>query len=272
MSKHRHPGIQVDGVFDPGRNISGRACALRDNDHVMGKTVKPGLTDFFNHVSFKINGFLRNQHRSGAASQAHIHGKVSGIASHHLHDGAPLVGLHGVAKLVDALNGGIGSSVEANTVVGAADVIVDGTGDADDINAEFTEGSGTPESSVAANGNNAVQTQEFTGGNGLALAFFCHKLLAPGGIKDRTAAVDRVSDTLFIQADNIAVNETVPAPADAVAFQAVVNRGSDNCTDAGVHAGCVTAAGQDSNSFYTHEGYLLSSFFRLSFYRKRTQK
>ena len=268
MSKYRHPGIQIDGVFDLGRNIGGRARALRDNDHVMSKTIKPGLTDFFNHVSFKINGFLRNQHRSGAASQTHIHGKVSGIASHHLHDGAPLVGLHGVAQLVDTLNSGIGSSVEANTVVGAADVIVDGTGDADDINAVFAEGSGTPECSVTANGYNAVQAQEFTGGNGLALAFFGHKLLAPGSIKDCTAAVDRVSDTLFIQTDNVAVNETVPAPADAVAFQAVVNRGSDNCTDAGVHAGCVTAAGQDANSFYAHEGYLLSPILLLSFYRK----
>ena len=72
--------------------------------------------------------------------------------SHDLHDGAPLVGLHSVAQLVDTLNSGIGSSVEANTVVGAADVIVDGTGNADDINAVFAEGSGTPECSVTAKG------------------------------------------------------------------------------------------------------------------------
>ena len=67
------------------------------------------------------------------------------------------MGLHGVPELIDTLNGGIGSGIEADAVIGAADVVVDGAGNADDIDAEFTQSPSTPEGAVTANGNDAVQ-------------------------------------------------------------------------------------------------------------------
>ena len=46
--------------------------------------------------------------------------------------------------------------------------------------------------------------------------------------------------------------------ADTVAFNAVIHSGTDNCADTGVHTGCVAAAGQHTDSFYTHVLFLLS--------------
>ena len=68
------------------------------------------------------------------------------------------MGLHGIAQLVDALNGGIGSRVEAQAVVGASDIVINGGRNADDVDAELAQRLGAAESAVTADGDDAVQT------------------------------------------------------------------------------------------------------------------
>ena len=67
-----------------------------------------------------------------------------------------------------------------------------------------------------------------------------------------------MGDILLVQPDNIAGDQTVVATADTVAFNAVIHCGTDNCADTGVHTGGVAAAGQHTDSFYTHVLFLLS--------------
>ena len=151
------------------------------------------------------------------------------------------------------IDSGVGGGVKAQTVVGAADVIVDGGRDADNIDAIFAQRLGTPEGAVAADGDDAVQTKELAGGSRLALAFRSHEFFAAGSIKHGTAAVDDSGNTLFIQLDHVAADQAVPAPANAITLNAVMQCGTNNCTDAGVHAGCVAAAGKDTDSTDSHK-------------------
>ena len=61
MAQNGHTGIQIDGFLDPGGDVGSGAGAFGHNDHVMGEAVKAGLTDLFDDVPLKINGFLGNQ-------------------------------------------------------------------------------------------------------------------------------------------------------------------------------------------------------------------
>ena len=50
---------------------------------------------------------------------------------------------------------------------------------------------------ITADGDNAFQTQEFTGRNSLFLAFLSHKLLAAGGVQHSTATIDYMSNAFL---------------------------------------------------------------------------
>ena len=89
------------------------------------------------------------------------------------------MGLHSIAELVNALNSGIRGRVEANAVVRTADIIVDCTRNANHIDSVLAQRTGTPECAVTADSDNAIQPEEFTGGNSFPLAFLRHKFLTP---------------------------------------------------------------------------------------------
>ena len=110
----------------------------------------------------------------------------------------------------------------------------------------------TTESAVAANGDHAIEPQEFAGGNGLLLAIRSHKFLAAGGVEDGAAPVDDVTNAFFIQLDDVTGDQAAVTPADAVAFHAMKNSGTDHCANAGIHTRCVAAAGKYADSLYCH--------------------
>ena len=62
-----------------------------------------------------------------------------------------------------------------------------------------------------------------------------------------------MGNAFFIQTNNIAGDQAIPAAADTIAFDTMIDCGSDDSTDAGIHAGSVAAAGKDTNSFYAHD-------------------
>ena len=61
-----------------------------------------------------------------------------------------------------------------------------------------------------------------------------------------------MGNALFIQANDIAGDQAIPAPADTVAFQSVIQRSTDDRTDTRVHARRVAAGSQHTDSLYAH--------------------
>ena len=263
MAQNGDAGIQVNGFFDLTGNFSSGACALGHNNHVVGEAIETGSADFLNHIPLEIDGFFRNQNGGCANSKTDVHGKIAGITTHDFHHGATLVGLHGIAKLVDTLNAGIGGRVEADAIICAADVVVDSGRDADDIDTIFAQRASAAEGTVTADGNDAVEAQELTCGNSLALTFLGHKFLAAGCVENCAAAADGMGNALLVQFDNVAGDKAVPATANAVALNTMVHGGTDNSADAGIHTGGVAAAGQDTNSFDAHNEFLLEVTFHI---------
>ena len=173
------------------------------------------------------------------------------MAAHDLHYGAALMGLHGVPQAVDALHGSIGRRIKANGILCADDILVDGAGNAHHGDTVLVQCLRTPEGAVAANGHNAIQSQELAGVHRLLLPRLGAELVTAGGVKYGAAPVNDAADAGIIHGHNVAVDEAVPAPADPHAFDAPADSRADYGTDAGVHTRRVAAAGEDSDPFYS---------------------
>ena len=80
------------------------------------------------------------------------------MAAHHLHDQVAVVALRGGVQAVDRLGGDLHRCVEAERLVGAAEVVVDRLRDPDDREAEIrVELRGRAQRVLAADGDQAVE-------------------------------------------------------------------------------------------------------------------
>ena len=170
------------------------------------------------------------------------------MAAHDLHDAAALVRLHRIAQTVDALDGGVGGGIEADGIVRADDVVVDRAGNADDGHAEAGQILRAAERTVAADGDDAVESEQLAGVGGLLLPLLRAEFLAAGGIEHSPAAVDDAAHAPGIERQNIAVNQSVPAAADADALDPETGGGARHGADGRVHAGGVAAGGEHADA------------------------
>ena len=193
---------------------------------------------------------LRHQHRRSAHGQSHIQRQIPGAAAHHLHHRAALVGLHGVPQPVNALHRGVGGSIESDGVIGANNVVINGTGNAHHRNAPFAQILGAPEGAVAADGHNAVQSQQLAGIGGFLLPLLCAELLAAGRVQYGAAAVDDAADAGAVHLHKVTVDQSLPATADPHHLNAAAQGAAHHGTDGGVHSRRVTAGGQYTDAFY----------------------
>ena len=269
MAQHGDPGVDAQLLVDALADVHGAARALGHHHHIVGGAGQAGLTYLLHHVPVKVHGPLGDEHRRGTHGDAHIQGQITGAAAHDLHHRAALVGLHGVPQLIHTLDGRVAGGVKADGIVGAADVVVDGGGDAHHLKGLpllgqlAGQGQGPPEGAVAADGHDALQPQQLAGGDGLLPALRRHKLLAAGGIQHGAALVDNMADAVAVHADKVVVDETVPAPADADALNAPVHRRAHHCPHRRVHAGGVAAAGQYADPFHLVAHVQRPSFYAL---------
>ena len=135
MAEHGHARVDGDLLLDAFGDVEGAACALRHDDHEMGKAIQTRGADLFDDLCVEIALVFGNQQRGRADGKTDVQRQMTGVAAHDLDYGAALVRLHRVAQLVDALDGGVGSGIKADAVVGAGNVVVDRAGNADDGNA-----------------------------------------------------------------------------------------------------------------------------------------
>ena len=159
------------------------------------------------------------------------------------------MGLHRITQAVNAGDGRIGRGIEADAIAGAGDVIVDRRRDADDIDAEFRQRPGPAERPVAADGDNAVQPEEFAVVVRLLLPRRGTEFLTAGRIEHRAAPVDDMGDGHRVHPLDIPVDEAAPAPPDADALDPPIHAGADDGADCRIHPRRIAAAGQNADPF-----------------------
>jgi len=95
----------------------------------------------------------------GGTGHGGKHGGEAGVAAEDFEDHEALVGAGGGAQAVDHLDGARDARAEADTVVGAGDVIVHGLGNANDLEAFLVEANAVAEGVVAADGDKRVDAE-----------------------------------------------------------------------------------------------------------------
>ena len=217
------------------------------------------LADFLAHP-IDVVGDLGNQDHVGGAGEPGGEGDEAGVPAHHLDHHHALVALGGRVQLVDSLGGSLHGGVEPEGGLGAADVVVDRLGDADERDAFIEEVAGDAQRAVAPDGDqraDAVGAERAhqllgavvldPGAVGQPLAPM-ERIAAVGGAEDGAAEVGDAADFGRTERDELLLpEEAVVAFADADAFPAAVHGREDGPADDGVEPRRVAAAGRDGD-------------------------
>ena len=125
-----------------------------DNDAVMLAVIVVVLEQGADMVDVDL--LLGNENDVGAASNAGGIGDPAGVAAHHFDDDDAVVRVGGGVDAVNGLGGNHDGGIEAKGLVGAVDVVVDGLGNADGVDAVFAEEERDGLGVVAAEGDEGI--------------------------------------------------------------------------------------------------------------------
>ncbi len=181
----------------------------------------------------------------GAAGDTGGVGDPAGIAAHDLNDDDAVVRVGGGVNAINGFGGDHDGGVEAEGLVGAVDVVIDGLGNADGVDAVVGK--------IESDGLRVVSAESDERVNLVELENFLHLLdaagdllhVGAGGVEDGAALELNAVGVLERQRDEVVVEHTAPPVEEADEFVAV---GLDSLAyrriDNSIQAGAVAAAGQ----------------------------
>ena len=184
-----------------------------------------------------------------AAGDAGGVGDPAGVAAHDFNDDHAVVRVGGGVDAVDGLGGDHDRGVEAEGLVGAADVVVDGLGNADGLDAVLAQEERDRLRVVAAEGDERVDLVGLE--NLLHLLDAAGNLLHVGarGVQDGAALELNAVGVFESERNEVVVEHAAPAVQKADELVAVVvDSLSHRRINDRIQSGAIAAAGQQSNS------------------------
>ena len=216
----------VELVVLRARHAAQRLGALGDDDdrrEVAGEAAPDQVADLAD-----VELALRDEDDVGAAGETGVEGDPAGVAAHHLDDQDPVVAVGGGVEPVDRLHRDVDRGVEAEGVVGGAEVVVDRLRHADHVEPVLgVQPRGRAQRVLAADRDQAVDPGRLEVGGDPRRAVVVGEGVGPRGAEDRAAAgqdaahlghPERRAVGLQRAAPAVAVaDELVPVVADAFA-------------------------------------------------------
>ncbi|CAM5377432.1 hypothetical protein SHIRM173S_06110 [Streptomyces hirsutus] len=195
-----------------------------------------------------VKGPLRDEDHVAAARDAGVQRDPPGVPPHDLHHQGAHVRLGGGVEAVDGLGRDADCGVEAEGVVGAGDVVVDGLRHADQGDSLTAQFGGYAERVLAADHDERIHVVR---GKGVLYpsqpVLVCERVGA-GGAENGSAAGEDPPHARDVQWPDIVLEQAQPAVPQADEVEGVfVDAFADDTADDGVEAGAVTAAGQYSD-------------------------
>ena len=193
---------------------------------------------------------LRDEDDVRAAGQAAVQRDPSGVAAHDLADQRAVVALGRGVEPVDGLGGDADGGVEAEGVVGRAEVVVDRLRDADHAHdAVVLQLVGDPEGVLAADGDQRVDLQRLDGRPDPVQPAVDFVRVRPAGAEHRAAAGQQPTHGLDVERDDVGIHRAAPSVAEADEVVTVdLDALADDGTDDRIQARAVSAAGQHADS------------------------
>ena len=197
----------------------------------------------FYHVAyhlFFIKGNLGYCDGRGTGGNSCVKRDLARVSAHYLNNITSCVALAGVAQAVHHCKNGVHSGIKAYCVVSAYNIIVYGSRYS---NAGYTvcgERGSTSECTVAAYGDNAVNSVILAGLNSLCHALGSLEFKASVAVKDSTAVVDDVGNVARRQRLYIALYKTAVATVDSYYLKPLVYRRANDRSYHRVHSGSIS--------------------------------
>ncbi len=204
---------------------------------------------------FEFEGQFGDQDDVRASTNAGMKRNPAGVATHDLNEHDAMMTFRGGVKAVDGLSGDDQCGVEAKSDFGGVEMVVDGFGNADDVDALVEEIARNVLRAVATGDNHGVDTEtpgilHAQGGvivnNFLAVlhGLVGERITAIGGTENWAATRQNAADGFFREfLRALGPDESIKAVADADDAHAVfVDGRPNNGANNGVESGSITAA------------------------------
>ncbi|OPZ14536.1 MAG: hypothetical protein BWZ10_01892 [candidate division BRC1 bacterium ADurb.BinA364] len=286
MAQNRRPGLEAGFLFDLLAQHIGHsaqphrigACRIEAFDRHLPAD-GPGafgndddaeslsaVAAFHDHPAdfVQIVWNLRQQQHVAAAGHSGMQRQPSGIASHRLDDHHPVVRHRRGVQPVDGFGDDLHRGVEAEGVIGFADVIIDGFRHSNGAQAFFRQFAGDGQRAVAANGHQRLNAQ-FAAALDAAVAdidrlfvfLFSRKeakrIVAIGCAQDRAAFGQDSGHIGILEQSPAILGQPKIAVLESDDFHAVARHGRlGHSANDGVEAGAVAPAGQNADSPFAH--------------------
>lgn len=178
-----------------------------------------------------------NQNLFASCGNAPVKGNVAGIPAHDLNKEEPVVGIRGIPDFVDAFHHRVGGGIKADGIIGAVEVVIDGSRQAYHGYGVFLRKDvGTPEAPITAHDDQGLDIALGKVLVGFAAAFRGAELLGAGGFEDGTPPVYDIPDGSKVHGAEFVLNQAIVAPYNPPDPVAVVDTTADQSPDTGIHA------------------------------------
>jgi hypothetical protein len=195
-----------------------------------------------NLVNIRL-GF-RHQYVLSTTGDTSCHGQPAGGLAHYLNKYNATMSTGGIAELVYGIHHCISRCIRTNSVIRAPHIIFNGGRNTKNRHAEFlAHGGGTLDAAAATDNDKAFDTMLFQIFIALTTAILLKELSAAGDAKEGTATLNHVAYTAGIKLFDFVINKSLVAVVDTPDMDTLMDCGADYCTNAGVHAWAVVAAG-----------------------------
>jgi len=184
-----------------------------------------------------VPGDLGDHDDVGPTGDRRRQSQLAGRPPHDLDDEHALEGGRRVADAEDGVEHGVERRVEPDRDVGAADVVVDRRGDPHDLDALLNEGVAAGQRAVAADDDEALDTEPVERRDRPTLARRRCELLAPRRPEEGPTAIEDAAHGTTLESDHVALHEPAKAPVEADHPALLEDRPPRNGAHGGVHAG-----------------------------------
>ena len=195
---------------------------------------------------------FRNDDEFAATGNCCRQSQVTTVAPHHFNDGDTLVRRRSVTQTVNRFYHGAQCGEVADSVVGAFNIIVDSTRQANARETHFSQTFCTQVGTVTTDNNQGVNPTLLQVFDSHSAHVFVAEFREASRTEESTATVDHVGHAITVELNHTVFIQTQVAIMDPHDFQSFRQRCTYNTTDCCVHARRITAACQHTD-FLNHD-------------------
>src|ERR1700676_1567243 len=168
------------------------------------------LANRFGHL-VDVEGPLRNQNHVGAAGDAAVQGDPAGVASHYGNYHHAVMCLSSRVKTVNRFTHYVAGGIKSEGIVRSAQIVVNGLGNSDYVQAFFVEFLGDRQGIVPSDGDQGVNLVLLDGGDASVDSIRAFRRVGARRAQNGSATGQNSTDRVQVERHALVFDQTAPA-------------------------------------------------------------